>query len=172
MASSPLKRLLRWAKTTRDGGDDDQLFPTQQVTYLFKTSKATMWFPFGYHANVTAGQLAMLFSMQGNTEAAVALPGSPRERPALEPGEVAVFLPSGTGGAMMTLKADGTIVVKSTVGITLDADVTVTGNMTVQGDTALAAVVTSNGVDISDTHTHAGSATAPTGAVSPTGVPV
>lgn len=170
--NNPLRRLLRWAKVSRDGGDDDLSFPIQQVEFLMKTGKAVVWFPFGYHANVTAGQLAMLFSMQGNAEQSVALPGSPRERPALEPGEVAVFLPSGKGGAIMKLQVDGSILVRSTVHVTVDADATITGDLTVKqnltvrgntalvaaltvtGGTALAAVVTSNGKDISDTHTH------------------
>lgn len=39
--------------------------------------------------------------------------------------------------------------------VTIDApETTITGNLTVQGDTALGATVTSNGKDISDTHTH------------------
>ncbi len=155
MASgNPLKRLLRWAKVSRDGGDDDGPFPIQQVEFLMKTGKAVVWFPFGYHANVTADQLAMLFSMQGNAEAGVILPGSPRERPALEPGEVAVFLPSGKGGAIMKLQEDGRILVRSTVGVTVEADVTITGNLTVVGNTVLGAVVTSAGTDISNTHNH------------------
>ena len=33
---------------------------------------------------------------------------------------------------------------------------TITGDLTVEGDTALAAVVTSNSKNISDTHTHGG----------------
>ena len=59
----------------------------------------------------------------------------------------------------------------ATVNITAD-DVDISGNLTVGGDTALTAVVTSGGIDIGSTHTHAGSATAPTGPVAPTGVPV
>lgn len=56
--------------------------------------------------------------------------------------------------------------------ITLDGNVTITGNAEVQGSTTLGATVTSNGKDISDTHTHSGSATAPSGPVSNTGAPV
>lgn len=57
--------------------------------------------------------------------------------------------------------------------VTLDTpETTITGNLTVQGNTSLSATVTSNGKDISDTHTHNGSPTAPSGPVSNTGTPV
>lgn len=48
-------------------------------------------------------------------------------------------------------------------------DINLTGNLDVSGNTTLGATVTSNGKDISDTHKHAGSPTAPDGPVSNTG---
>lgn len=56
--------------------------------------------------------------------------------------------------------------------ITLDGNVVITGNAEVQGDTSLGANVTSNSKDISDTHTHTGSPTAPGGPISDTGTPL
>jgi phage baseplate assembly protein gpV len=62
--------------------------------------------------------------------------------------------------------------------VTVDTPTTVfTGNvqidqnLTVDGSSTLSSTVTSNGKDISDTHTHGGSPTAPSGAVSNTGAP-
>ena len=92
----------------------------------------------------------------------IALPGSPQTRPELEPGEVAVYHPP--TGSLIRFKANGDIDITAPL-------VTITGNLTVTGDTALAATVTSNGKDISDTHTHVGSPSAPDGAQSNTGVP-
>lgn len=89
------------------------------------------------------------------------------------------------GSVSITLLTDGNIKIDADTKVTLTApdtdiigkvnitgDTKVTGNFEVTGDTTLGAVVTSNGVDISATHTHTGSPTAPSGPVSPTGVPV
>lgn len=63
--------------------------------------------------------------------------------------------------------------VTASTSVTIDTpETTITGNLTVQGDTTLTSTVTSGGKDISDTHTHVGSPSAPTGGVSNTGAPV
>lgn len=54
----------------------------------------------------------------------------------------------------------------------ITGNVIITGDLTVTGASTLSATVTSNGKDISDTHTHAGSPSAPTGPQTNTGVPV
>lgn len=191
--SDRIRNLLRWCKVTRDGGSDTDQFPVQQVGYLEKVGDALMWFPFGYHANIPAETLAIMLSMQGNREARVALPGSPIGRPAIAAGEVVIFHPATQ--SRIHFKANGDIEVTTDTKIKVTAplaeligDLTVSGDVTVDGDvnvitdlnvsgdadvtgsTALGATVTSNGKDISDTHTHVGSPTAPTGGVSPTGV--
>jgi hypothetical protein len=56
--------------------------------------------------------------------------------------------------------------------VEIAGDLDVTGDVGVTGATTLGATVTSNSKDISDTHAHGGSPTAPLGAVTPTGVPV
>jgi phage baseplate assembly protein gpV len=77
------------------------------------------------------------------------------------------------GSVSITLLTDGNIKIDATTKVTLTApDTKIEGNFEVTGDTTLGTVVTSNGVDISATHTHTGSPTAPSGPVSPTGVPV
>lgn len=77
------------------------------------------------------------------------------------------------GSVSITLLTDGNIKLDANTKVTLTApDTKIEGNLEVTGDTTLGATVTSNGVDISNTHTHGGSATAPSGPVTPTGVPV
>lgn len=62
--------------------------------------------------------------------------------------------------------------------VTIDLDLNVKGNVSIDQDlevtgaTTLGSTVTSNGKDISDTHTHIGSATAPTGPIVNTGTVV
>ena len=94
MASSVnvLRRLLRWAKVSRNWGDDTN-WPIQQFTYLGKTGDAVDWFPYGYHANVPAGHLSLLACLQGKAEARVAFPGSPLERPRVASNELVIYHP-------------------------------------------------------------------------------
>lgn len=84
-------------------------------------------------------------------------------------------------GNVIVLSADTGVVV-TCPDISLNGDVVISGDLDVTGDTTLAdleatgsttlgATVTSNGKDISDTHTHIGSLTAGTGGQSPTGKP-
>lgn len=83
------------------------------------------------------------------------------------------LLPSGN----MKLDADVKVIVTAPdtdiIGkVNITGDTKVNGDFEVTGDSTLGATVTSNGVDISDTHTHGGSATAPSGPITPTGAPV
>ena len=64
-------------------------------------------------------------------------------------------------------------IVTASTSVTLDTpETTITGNLTVQGATALTSTVTSGGTDISNSHLHGGSPSAPTGGVSNTGAPL
>jgi len=56
--------------------------------------------------------------------------------------------------------------------INLTGKLNINGDLEVSGSSTLSATVTSNGKDISDTHTHVGSPTAPSGSVTPTGAVV
>lgn len=83
------------------------------------------------------------------------------------------------GTVEFTLLTNGTAKLKADTKVTVDTpDAEFTGNVKILGDlevigaSALSSTVTSNGKDISDTHTHAGSSTAPSGPVSNTGVPL
>ncbi len=90
-----------------------------------------------------------------------------------------VQLKSDDSKVELTLLTDGTLSLKAETKVTVDApdaeftgNVKILGNLEVIGSSTLSSTVTSNGKDISDTHTHTGSPTAPAGPVSPTGVPV
>ena len=160
MASSPriISRLMRWCRISREG-DGSADFPIQQVTYNGKTANAAMWFQYGIHANIPedqgggVGSLGLMLALHGNAEERVVLPGSPQRRPTLEPGELAVYHPP--TGSIIHFKANGDIDITAP-NMNLTSDVTITGDLTVTGDTALAATVTANGKDISDTHIHSG----------------
>lgn len=85
-------------------------------------------------------------------------------------------LKSENGNAKITLHSDGDISIYSSNAISIESPTTtiindfiIEGNLTVEGETSLSSVVTSNGKNIGDTHTHEGSPTAPTGSISPTG---
>lgn len=183
------KNSIRMSRITSPGADDGQ-FPTQQMTYLGKVADGITVFPYGFHANVTADVLALMFSVQGLPENRLAMPFNTKKRPKLAAGEVAFFHPptmsfiigrangdldietgdGGTGNVNINCKQAN---VTASESVTLDTpETTITGNLTVTGDTTLSSTVTSGGKDISDTHTHTGSPTAPSGPVSNTGAVV
>lgn len=79
----------------------------------------------------------------------------------------------------ITLLDNGTISIKAETKVIVDCpdaeftgNIKILGNLEVIGDSTLSSTVTSNGKDISDTHTHIGSVTAPTGPQVNTGAPV
>lgn len=116
--SRALKSLARWALVSRRG-DDSGRYPVQQVTYLGKVGDALMWLPYGLHANVPEGDLVLLFSLQGKGEARVGIPGSPKARPPLAPGEVALHHP--VTGTKIHLKADGSVEIDAIGNVTVNA---------------------------------------------------
>ncbi len=192
---SKFKNIVRWAKITQAGSDDKQ-FATQQMTYLGKVADGVMVFPYGFHANAAPDSLALMFAIQGNPDNRAAIPWDHKNRPKLVSGEVAFYHPS--TDAFIIWRASGDLDIETGDGgtknvninckqanvtasesmtldtplATLTGDVAVDGSLTVTGSTTFGATVTSNGKDISDTHTHVGSATAPTGAQVNTGVVV
>lgn len=162
MASSSsvrmIRNLLRWCRISRDG-DDAGDFPIQQVDYQGKVGDAVVWFPYGLHANIPTGELAVMLGIGGNAEGRVVMPGSPNQRPKVAAGEVVIYHPP--SGSKVHFRANGDIEITSTSKVKIDApsaeltgDVTVAGDLTVTGDAILGTTVTSGGKDISDTHTH------------------
>jgi len=146
LVARAIKNVIRWAMTTRDG-DDSGDCPKLQVGYLGKIGDAAAWFPYGLHANVPAGELAVMFAMNGNPESRVVLPGSVKSRPhPLAVGEVVLYHP-GTG-AMVHLKANGDVLVSSPGNVSIEAagDVTATAAGDVTATAAGNATITAGGV--------------------------
>lgn len=191
-----LHKLLKWARVTKAAPAEAQQFAVQQVTYSGKVGDAILVMPYGVHANLPVDSLALMFAVNGEPDNRAIIGFDPKQRPELVEGEVAFYHPptgsfikwteagdldiqvgEESGGNVTINCATATITASSSVTIdtpttTLTGAVQVDGDLTVTGATALGATVTSSGVDISNTHTHTGSPTAPTGAISPTGVPV
>ena len=164
-----LKGIIRLCEVTL-AGEGTADYPQQQIEYMEKTANAISWFPYGFHANLPPETLAILFAISGVPEARVFMGGSPKDRPLdLESGEVAFFHPS--TGSEIRLKANGDIQLTAP-NVNIVGNLDVSGTLDIAGATSLGATVTSNGTDISDTHTHVGSPTAPSGSQSNTGVPV
>lgn len=120
---------------------------------------------------------ARRFHSLSDATAFVGLSSIPNKVPNYDPTNVQ--LKRDDSSVIFTLLTDGTAELKANVKVTVDApdseftgNVKINGNLEVLGDTTLASTVTSNGKDISDTHTHGGSPTAPTGPVSNTGTPI
>lgn len=167
--------MFRWARVTAARVDNEQ-FPVHQIEYLGKVANCFIVFPYGMDANVDADALALLMTVQGANGSKAAIAGSPQDRPKnLAAGEV-VFYHPGTG-SLIHFRANGDLDINTikdaqgNLNITTTS-VNITGDLNVSGDTTLGANVSSNGQDISDTHTHGGSPTAPDGDVSDTGAPV
>lgn len=158
--TAKIKSMLRWGATSLLTDENGQ-FPIQQYTYHGKTGDAVNWFAYGYHASPPSGQMAMLYSMQGNTEARVAFPGSPEDRPTIAENEVTVYHP--TTGSKVHFKADGSIEVVTTVKVKLDTPtVELTGDATIAGDLAVTGNITANevtaGTTVLTTHKHSAGA--------------
>ena len=192
---SKLRNLLRWARITKAGSDDKQ-FATQQMEYLGKVADGLIVFPYGLHGNVPPDALALMFAVQGNPDNRAAIAWTPKDRPKLADGEVAFYHPptdafiiwrasgdldietGNKGGANVNINCKQAKVTASesmtfdTPEATFKGSVTIDLALTVTGSTTLSSTVTSGGKDISDTHTHVGSPTAPTGVQSNTGAVV
>ncbi len=135
--------LIRLAVVSRVGVGGGQ-FPVQQLTYNGKTGDSMIVYPFGIHANAPADSLAIMFSINAQTESRAAIVMS-NARPELEPGEVAMYHP-GTG-SIVKMSADGSVKITATT-IELDGDVTISGGAEISGN------LTVSGKDFID-HTHA-----------------
>lgn len=152
---------LKWSLVSGELKADTQ-FPEQQVQYLGKTANSFAHYPYGMHSNAAIGALALMFSVGDHSENRVVLACDPAQRPELLPGEVMFYHPL-LPTTLIYLKNDGTVAIKSAVSVDVTApeasfsgNVTIAGNLSVTGATSLSDAVTSNGVNISDTHKHSG----------------
>jgi hypothetical protein len=162
-------------------GDSTFNWFKQQITYNNKVAKPiVIYYPYGMHANAKPDGKSGVVVVPLNNDPSNRIGFASRfnSRPDLAEGDVAIYLPD-TNTILKYVAEDESIevVTDSTLTVTcpesaINGNVTINGNLTVTGTTALGSSVTSNGKDISDTHTHSGSPTSPVGPVSPTGVPV
>jgi len=150
-----LKRLIRWARITRESEDTGD-FPIQQVGYLGKVGNAVVWLPYGFHANIPENNLALMLAIAGNPEARVVLPGSPKSRvKPVTAGEVVVFHP--ITGSKVHFRENGDIDIEATgdlnVTVAGDANVTAGGAIAVTAGTTVD-VVAPGEVKVESTGSH------------------
>jgi len=153
------RNVVRWSKITKSSPDDQQS-PSQQMEYLGKVGDGIIVFPYGMHANVPADILALMFAIEGHPDNRAAIPFNTTKRPKLAAGEVAFFHPL-LPDMIIKLQANGKMLIKSGVSVDVDApeatfsgNATIVGNLEVTGTTTLGTTVTSNGVNIGETHVH------------------
>lgn len=166
-----IKNLIRWARITRFGADDKQ-FPVQQVTYLGKVGDCMMIFPYGMHGNASEDSLVAMFEMGADSANRAGIPGTPQDRPKMAGNEFCLYHPktqsiihfrnngdididtvNNNQGSININTVQANIAASDSVNITAP-ETNITGNLTVTGDTSLGATVTSNGKNISNTHSH------------------
>ena len=148
-----LSKLIRWAKILKAGTDTDQ-FAVQQMTYLGKTADGLIVFPYGHHANIPPGALALMFAVEGDATNRAAIAWTPKLRPVLKSGEVAFYHPL-IPDLIIKLQENGEMLVKSGVKVFIDApDVETTGNLKVGGNLEIVGTVENDGVNIGKTHIH------------------
>ena len=160
-----IRNLLRWVRVIKPGVDDPTKFHVQQIEYMGKPAEsAVMIFPYGVHANLPENAFGIMFSIQGNPDNRGVIAWTPKIRPQLAGGEVTFYHPP--TGAFLTWRSNGDLDIETgntgtgninitASNVTINATLTtINGDLTVTGDTALSETVTSNGVNISDTHIH------------------
>lgn len=160
--SNKVARLLRWARITKAGSDDQQ-FATQQMTSMGKVADGLIVFPYGVHGNVPPDALALMFAVQGNPDNRAAIAWTPKDRPLLKAGEVAYYHPP--TGTIIKFDEDGNISIATgndaTGDITVDAkDLTINAS----GDVSVTAggdIEATAGGELNATATTSVSVTAP-----------
>ena len=136
--------FLRWAVVEDDGADRGPV-PWQQIRSLGQAGRSVAWYPYGFHAVAPAGSLGPRGSISGQADAQIHFPGSPKERPRLKPGEVAVYHP--TTGSFAIFRADGSIEISTAADLTAavagDVSVDAGGTITIlaAGSVAVTAAV-------------------------------
>lgn len=185
------KKIIQIARVSLSG-KDDKVFPLSQIEAYGQAADAMVIWPYGIHGSLPVDSYAISFSINGQQEYRAIIGFKPDIRlKNLKPGEFVVgnFVKSSTvffdedGNIIINCEKDQIVTIKgdATVNIEGEANITVTGNTTittpkltidgdleVTGSTTLSDTVTSNGVDISDTHPHSGVTTG----ASNTGPPV
>lgn len=153
-------------------GKDNKPFPLTQIQAYGQAADVVVLNPYGMHSNPPADSYAITFAINGQNENRAALCYKPDIRQKdLKPGETVfgndvtgsrVFFDE-DGNIIVNCENDENVTIKGACNITVDGDVTIVaplvkvdGNFEVTGDTALGAVVTSSGTNISNDHKHSG----------------
>ena len=149
---------------------DDKLFHTTQVSYNGKSADIEIQTPYGFCSVSPKNSLVLMLNIHGQEENRIGFADSPQERfKNLEEYEVQV----GNYNTLASIKfnKDKSIDITTLQGVVnINATtININGKLNVVGDTTFTGALTSNGKNISDTHNHAGSPSAPTGGVSNTG---
>ena len=145
---SIVRKLIRLANITEASKDDENI-PKQKMEYLGKDADGVIVFPYGMHANVPAGVLALMFSAMGFPESRFAIPFNTKNRPKLAENELAFFHPPTGSFIKWDENGDLTIDNGSATWAMIGDTVTLTGNLVVNG------TMINNGKDVGDTHGHA-----------------
>lgn len=168
-----------WGRIT--GKDKDLKYPDQQAVFLGRVGDYTVVFPYGIYADLPndtllkeiAQGVAVPVTVQrpSDTEQAEPVffhPATNTRIIARNNGNLDIITTEGNGDVNIStvnanVTASGNMVATVAGSTTFDTpettftgNVTIQGNGEVQGSTTLGATVTSNGKDISDTHTHSG----------------
>lgn len=149
---------------------DKTFRPIQSVEYLGRDGDVEIFFPYGFHANVPEGAMAVLFSMLGQSSNKIAMLSSPEKRIKVQSGEVVVFNPetkaktyfkkdgsivTNTDKATLTILKDGKVEIKNAGGsVTINSDgtvtidssqVTMTGNLQIDGSLNVDGTISADG---------------------------
>lgn len=94
-------------------------FPVHQVSYHGKLVNALGWYGYGVFGNPGDGTLGRLICVGNKVEQRIVVPEDPKNRPTTVKGESGIFNPG--SGSHIIFKADGSIEITSTVGVTMNA---------------------------------------------------
>ena len=151
-----LKTLIKFGKVTKTTDDTEQ-FPVMQVTYSGKVADLMRGMQYGLISQPVPGNdLCLIWNIMGDEENRVGMPLSTTQRlKGMKDGEVALYNELTKG--FIKLSEDGILRIK------------VKG---VEIQTSDPGSFKINGINVSETHKHGGSPTAPIGGISDTQVPI
>ena len=88
-----LRNLIKWATISASAPAEAQQFAVQKVTYQGKVADSAVLFPYGLHANLPAGSLGLLFSVNGESDNRAMIGFDSKNRPQLLENETAFYHP-------------------------------------------------------------------------------
>jgi len=186
-----VKSLIKVARLV--SSDDSGNYSRGVASYMGVTTPVLDFVPYGLLHRPPANSMCLVLSQNGQESNAIAIISDPKRRTIKDLLEGECALNNQTSGDYVYLKDGNEIEIKTskvtiltgatTVTIedgqvTIDgADATLNGSLQVNGDIGVTGTITGDTDVVTGTvsllsHTHVGSPTAPSGAISPTGTPV